>query len=168
MNDLFNEKERLINAIAIFNSLKDKAKFYNEKWRRARTSKTIDKHFETYKLYRDSSRRASDLIYRIKRNEKFGDGRQWFEMDGKKHKEYRANIKEERKLKFEENYRVHLHFLSERLGADYGIYNCDKCKREFYHSPSYVYKGAEEKYSNCCGHCVNNMMESNRQDQVYN
>lgn len=161
------ENPKLINAIALFNYINDKAKFYNKKWNRARKMETIDKHFETYKMYRDFSYRAQNLIFSLRRAEKFGDGRQWFEMDGKRYKEFRAERKAERKLKFEQNYRVHLHFMSQSLHADYGTFNCDKCDRTFYHSPAVVYKGSEKKYDNCCGHCVNNMMHWNRQDEVY-
>jgi hypothetical protein len=165
--ETITENPKLINAIAVFNYINDKAKFYNNKWNRARKMETIDKHFETYKMYRDFSYRATKLILSLRRAEKFGDGRQWFEMDGKRFKEFRAEIKKERRLKFEQNYRVHLHFMSESLRADYGTFNCDNCKREFYHSPSTIYKGSEKKHSNCCGHCVNNLMNWNKQDEVY-
>lgn len=161
------ENPKLIKAIAVFNYINDKTKYYNKKWNRARKMETIDKHFETYKMYRDFSYRAQNLIFSLRRSEKFGDGRQWFEMDGKRFKEFRAKIKAERKLKFEQNYRVHLHFMSQSLHADYGTFNCDKCDRTFYHSPAVVYKGSEKKYDNCCGHCVNNMMHWNTQDEVY-
>ena len=161
------ENPKLVNAIAVFNYINDKAEFYNKKWNRARKMETIDKHFETYKMYTDFSYRAQNLIFSLRRAEKFGDGRQWFEMDGKRFKEFRAEIKEERSLKFEQNYRVHLHFMSESLQADYGTFNCDKCDRTFYHSPAVVYKGSQKKHSNCCGHCVNNLMNWNKQDEVY-
>ena len=83
-------------------------------------------------------------------------------MDGKRYKEFRAEIKTERKLKFNQNYRVHLHFMSESLHSDYGTFNCDKCDGTFYHSPAVVYKGSDKKYSNCCGHCVNDIMDWNK------
>ena len=96
------ENPKLINAIAVFNYINNKAEFYNKKWNRARKIETIDKHFETYKMYRDFSYRAQNLIFSLRRAEKFGDGRQWFEMDGKRYKEFRAERKAERKLKFEQ------------------------------------------------------------------
>ena len=52
-------------------------------------------------------------------------------------------------------------FLRTSLDNDYGSFVCDKCNREFYHSPStitYGVDGEEEKkqiYNCCCGHCTN-------------
>ncbi len=101
-------------------------------------------------------------------NEKFGEGRKWFEVDGKEWKERRAKRKEEGRLKFESNFRVYLHFFQNSLSADYGTFICDNCNRKFYHSPSDVYYGAKKEYSSCCGHCVNRKMALNRQEEVYN
>ncbi len=161
------ENIRLKRAIDLFEKINAKTEFHYKKWNKARKRENIDFHYDKYVFYRGFSRRASDLIFSIRKGEKFGDGREWFEMNADEYKQMILKRKEENRLKFESNYRVYLYFFSESLGADYGTFNCDSCGREFYHSPSTVYLGAKRKYSCCCGHCVNTLMIRNKQEEVY-
>jgi hypothetical protein len=50
-------------------------------------------------------------------------------------------------------------FMSDSLEADYGQYTCDRCQREFYHSPSTITSRAGTTvYTCCCGHCTNALL----------
>lgn len=53
-------------------------------------------------------------------------------------------------------------YLSLSLTADYGTFYCDKCSREFFHSPSIIYQGGGDDapvlYKCCCGNCTNNII----------
>lgn len=159
---------QLKNAIKIYNYIHEKEKFHYVKWNRARKSETQDFHWEKYKLYSSFSCRCGTLIFALKSSDKFGsEYSEWLRQTPEEYKERVKKRKDEGRLKFESQYRVYLHFFQNRLGADYGNFECDKCERTFYHSPSEVYKGKEKKYSNCCGNCVNSIMRRNQQEEVF-
>jgi hypothetical protein len=58
-------------------------------------------------------------------------------------------------------------FLQNRLNADYGRFTCERCKREFYHSPSAIYYDDKEKYECCCGHCTNEIIHQDWNARPY-
>lgn len=162
-----NENIRLKKAVSFFNRVNDKAKFHYKKYQRARKCETIDLHYDAYRFYSDLSSRVTTLIFSLRRNDKFGSGRNWWEVNAQEYKKRKLQEKENRKQEFENNYRVFLHFFQNSLRADYGTWICDKCARTYYHSPSDVYLGTKKKYESCCGHCVNTLMIRNGQDEVY-
>lgn len=145
----------------------EKRDFHHKKWDRARKSETMDFHFKRYRLFDNISYRITKLFFSLRRNRRFGEVSEWMKADPEFYKKQKRKSKEEGKLKFDSNYRVYLHFMSESLSADYGTHTCDKCSRTFHHSPATVYLGKKKKYSNCCGYCVNNMLSWNRQELVY-
>ncbi|WP_156033053.1 hypothetical protein [Sediminibacter sp. Hel_I_10] len=158
---------KLSRATQLWESINKKAEFYNKKWNKARTSDSIDKHYDTYKMYRAFEMRAYNLAFRIKIGGKFGEGREWFEQTAEQYKARRAERKKERRLAFESNYRIHLHFMQHSFHADYGTFSCDCCQGKFYHSPCDVYYGSKKIHSSCCGRCANHLLTSNRQEPVY-
>lgn len=51
-----------------------------------------------------------------------------------------------------------LWYMQNSLSADYGLFSCDKCGSNFYHSPAIIYYNHEVKYNCCCGHCTNDII----------
>lgn len=154
-------------ALDLYDYLISKEDFHRKKWERARKNETRQFHYNKMRNYSEHRFRCSTLLFSIRRNEKFGEIPYFMKLDPKRYSQRKLKEKAERRMKFESNYRIHLWFYSERLSADYGTHSCDKCNREYYHSPSTVYFGSKKKYSNCCGYCVNNLLEHNRQEPLY-
>ncbi len=166
MESAVNNKT-LKKAINLYDSLIKKESFHRKKWERARKNEIRISHYKKMVKYSNHRFRCSTLLFSLKRNEKFGEVPYFMKCDPKRYKERRLKEKEEGRIKFESNYRVELWFFSESFRADYGTYQCDKCKSQYHHSPSNVYLGVKKEYSNCCGHCVNNMLQHNGQETVY-
>ncbi len=77
--------------------------------------------------------------------------------------EYRQKRKEERRNK-------HIYspwFMQTSLGADYGEFRCDRCHTRFYHSPSSIRLGAEQKYHCICGNCTNEIIYKDWNSKPY-
>lgn len=75
--------------------------------------------------------------------------------------------KEQKKLDFQNKFRFQIWFMQTTLGADYGQFECNKCGRIFYHSPTRVYKAKQKLFNCACGHCVNNMASSNGDEEIF-
>jgi len=160
------EKEEILQEL--FLSLTDKRAFYDKKWMRARKRENIDKHYKKYKEYNDACWRLTKLQYRVKNTDVFGENDWFLKIDPDRYKERLASKKELGKLNFENNYRVFLWYMQERFSADYGTFICHICGRNFYHSPSEIYRGLKE-VSNCaCGYCTNSLLVANKQEPIYN
>lgn len=133
-----------------------KEDLYDKKWKRARVSKSIDFHFEKWKLYTKLIKRCSDLAYRIRK------GKRAFEKDTCTD-EFEYNVKQRIKAKnreeFETLHRYGPWFMQCSLRSDYGTFTCDKCGSTFYHSPSTITKGVKTIYECCCGHCTNSIIQ---------
>ncbi|WP_214112480.1 hypothetical protein [Aequorivita echinoideorum] len=145
-----------------------KAEYYRRKYQRARNQDIRENHYKKYRLYNDLCQRCRELFSSLVYPKKFGWGRHFWEFDAKEYIEKQAKYKQAKKDKFETAYRIHLHFFQNSFSADYGTYNCDRCKRQFHHSPSDVYLGSKKKFSHCCGHCVNTLLERNGQETIFN
>jgi len=156
-----------LRAIELHEYIEDKRDYFWKKYERARKREIQNKHYEKYKMYRDFSYRSVQLVYSIRSKDVFGKVPYFLKLDPKKYTERRQKEKEEKRIKFENTYRIALWFYSESLTADYGTHHCDKCSSQFHHSPSEVYLGAKKQYSNACGYCVNNLLDFNRQETIF-
>jgi hypothetical protein len=145
----------------------EKSGFFYRKWQRARKSESRQSHFKNYRFYGDLALRSVNLYNKLNNTLKFGEVNEWSQMDPKWYIEFITKRKSERKKHFDSKYRIQLHFRSESLNADYGTFICDHCNWTFHHSPSTVYKGSVKTYSNCCGNCVNSLLERNKQQEIY-
>nr|WP_321357204.1 hypothetical protein [uncultured Draconibacterium sp.] len=154
-------------AEALFVSFNNHAKHYWEKWERARKYENKEAHYKKYKYYRNLHYRAYQLYRNLELKKKFGEGRLWFEQTAEQWKQWRLDIKKERRLQFESTIQIALYFLSESLRADYGTYTCSRCGSTFYHSPCNIYRGAKKEYECCCGHCANRILMNNGQEAIY-
>ncbi len=159
--------ERLENARKIWKTMSAKEGFHFAKHMRARKPENQDFHYKAYKLYRDAESRAAKMFFAVQSNKKFGAGRAWFEQTAEQYTTMVENSKREAKLKFDSKIQVQLYFMQNTLHADYGTHTCAKCSDKFHHSPSDVYRGKNLEYSNVCGYCVNNLLESNDQEPLF-
>lgn len=79
----------------------------------------------------------------------------------------RASRKAYGKKRFETEYQFSPWFMQVSLGADYGEYTCEECRRTFYHSPCRLYLAGKEKKGCLCGYCANSYAISNNQSKIY-
>ncbi|SOU87857.1 hypothetical protein [Tenacibaculum dicentrarchi] len=159
--------KKLKNTVDFMNKIGEKRKCHLEKSKRARKSENRDLHIERYHHYSLIFNRASSLKDAIVSDSKFGTGRRWHEMNAEQWKEYILLKKEDKKQKFDNNYRVFPYFDQASLSADYGVFICDCCGTKFYHSPSDVYLGKEKISSSSCGNCANRKLKSNNQESIF-
>ena len=160
--------EKLKRAVEIGVSIREKEKFHWKKWERARKRENQEFHFKKWKLYTEHERRFGDFSWNLRHERIFGVTENLLKMSAARYIKLTTERKEEARLKFEASYRIELWFIQASFTADYGQFNCDKCGRVYYHSPSYVYKGKEELHKCCCGYCVNTLMRWNKGEVVFN
>lgn len=127
-----------------------------------------EKMTKDWDTYRPAVQRASNLFFDIKcwARQKFASG-QVFHWEYDSYKKWRAEKKAEKKKVFETTYRFGVWFMQTSLGADYGEYTCQKCKRTFYHSPCEIYLAKEKLYNCACGYCTNYYAGMNGQNEIY-
>jgi hypothetical protein len=120
-----------------------------------------------YKMYRNFAVRAHNRLFYLKFPKQFGTVPDWLKLEYKYYLLHKKEQKAKRKKEFETNYRVQVHFMQTSLSADYGSFSCEKCNRNFYHSPSTILLGKALLYKTCCGYCVNDMLSISGQKQLF-
>lgn len=166
METSINEK-KLERTKALYDYFRKQEGHFDNKWNRARKYENKMAHYDKYKYYRKLHDRAYQLYRRLEVGRKFGTGRMWFEQTAEQWKQFRAELKQKRRLEFESCVKVAVYFMSESLRSDYGTFTCSKCGSTFYHSPCNIYRGANMERENVCGHCANTILTNNGQETIY-
>ncbi|GHU80126.1 hypothetical protein FACS1894145_5840 [Bacteroidia bacterium] len=157
-----NEAQRLLRSFF------EKEKLYRNKLFRSRKDSSIEYNRRKREIYSNLYKRASNLVYRLDRLERGKDIIDYTDkifIQG----EYEATLKRkaERKEQFLSLHRYSKWYMSDSLGADYGLFKCDKCGYEFYHSPSTISLAGKTVYNCCCGYCTNTIIYNDYRKKIY-
>ncbi|MCZ8020205.1 MAG: hypothetical protein O9302_03240 [Cyclobacteriaceae bacterium] len=151
----------------IYQYCRDKYKYHFDKCLLTSDYEEFESLETKYKLYQYFAERAHNLLFNLKFPKQFGTVPDWLKLEYKYCLLHKKEQKAKRKKEFEKNYRVQVHFMQTSLSADYGSFTCEKCNRNFYHSPSTILLGKALLYKTCCGYCVNDMLSISGQKQLF-
>lgn len=129
---------------------------YSKKAKRTRSLEKREGYYDLRKMYSLLQERTIGLIFLVRR--RYANQRIIAEVDSEQIRSdyrYRLQKKKERTEELKTKHRYSPWFLQTSLNADYGTFVCDKCKRQFYHSPSNISINGKKIYDCCCGHCTN-------------
>ena len=116
-----------------------------------------DFYWERYVLYRTFQRRAFLLVINLRNPKKFGEC-SFLNTTPNEYKKQKAQRVEQGELKFQRKHTYATWFYGTGLHQDYGKFICDKCCREFYHSPSRIKRAGKIVYDSACGYCTNDII----------
>lgn len=129
---------------------------YSKKAKRARSWEKRDDYDDLRRVYSQLQMRTIDLSFMVRA--RYADQRIISVVDSERIRsdyQYRLQRKKERAEELKIKHRYAPWFLQTSLDADYGTFVCDKCNRQFYHSPSSISLNGKKVYDCCCGHCTN-------------
>lgn len=157
--------KRLCELVKSFSGKRD---IYLKRSLRARKPEKGDLYFEKNKMYSSCETRARDLAYEIRKGLTEKRIRDWADktwIDC----EYAARLqrKKENKAQFQARHKYSLWFIQNSLGADYGVFCCDKCGCTFYHSPAEITLAGKVEYKCCCGNCTNRIIKADWGEEAY-
>lgn len=132
---------------------------YNKKMKRARSFEKNEKYRSLAHFYSQLVKRTIDLYYLMRNSYLKILGHVDYSTEFiRADYNYRMKEKEKRAKEFRAKHRFDVWFMQTSLSADYGSFICDKCNRNFYHSPARITLAGKTIYNCCCGYCTNEIV----------
>ena len=161
-------EEKLDKLKELHQHFKDHEIEYNKKLKRARSWEKIEKYEDLSRVYSLLQERTINLSFMVRA--RYGNRRiraEVYSQTIRSEYQYRLQKKKERADELKTKHRYSPWFLQTSFGADYGTFVCDKCNREFYHSPSGSSLNGKKVYDCCCGHCTNEIIGRDWSEKPY-
>lgn len=141
---------------------------YSKKLKRARSFEKSEKFNDLMRVYSLLQKRTVDLSFMVRN--RYANQRiiaEVYSEQIRRDYQYRLQRKKMRAEELRTKHRYSPWFLQTSLDADYGTFVCEKCNREFYHSPSSISLDGKKVYDCCCGHCANTIISRDWNETPY-
>ncbi|WP_303019791.1 hypothetical protein [Parabacteroides goldsteinii] len=152
-------EEKLEKLKELHQHFQDREAEYSKKLKRAHSFEKSEKYDDLKRVYSLLQERTVNLSFMVRN--RYANQRiiaEVYSVQIKRDYQYRLQRKTKRAEELKTKHRYSPWFLQTSLEADYGVFVCDKCGQQFYHSPSGISLNGIKVYDCCCGYCTNTII----------